>query len=106
MPLFDGAHALNALRYEISGSDYEPISTKKDLEEFLKKRNYKTVFNEYRSSWIAYLNAPTHWRIGQAFMNCLPNELDVKLTGTQLDPFYKDDLPSVLKALDYLILSE
>lgn len=100
MPLFD------ALRYEITQDDYVPITTEKDLEEFLKKLNYKTVRNDYRSSWVGFTQAPKDWRIGQRFMNVLPPELDAKLTGTRLDPFHKEDMASVLKALDYLILSE
>lgn len=100
MPEFD------VLRYEITRPDYEPISTVKDLEDFLKKLTYKTIKNDYRSCWLGYLNAPETWRMGQSFMNVLPHEYESKLTGSLLDPFHKDDLPSVLKALDYLILSE
>ena len=41
-------------------------------------------------------------RLGQAFMNSLREDESRALTGTSKDPFYRDDLASVLAALEWL----
>lgn len=52
--------------------------------------------------------AAFHWnidhgqRLGQAFMNALPMRQYATLQGTQQDPFYADDVGTVLDALDRL----
>jgi len=43
------------------------------------------------------------WRLGQTFMNLLPTEYYMILTGSLYDPFYKNDVESVCKSLDWLL---
>jgi len=100
MPVFD------ELMYSITEDDYNPISTEKDLQSFLLKTTMRNFHGDYVTSWASYTwHLSQGHRPGQAFMNALPDNLYDKLTGTRIDPFYKSDMNSVLKALDYLILS-
>lgn len=41
-------------------------------------------------------------RIGQAWMNAAPDEVYIALSGSMVDPFYRDDAFSVVKALTWL----
>ena len=41
-------------------------------------------------------------RVGQAFMNALPDSMYLKLTFTTVDPFYKDTYAAVWEALEFL----
>ena len=95
----------DVLMYEISREDYEAISTGRDLERFLLMTTFVNRDRQLMTCLAAYSHHRAKGqRMGQAFMNALPEDLYNKLTGTLLDPFHKDEL--TLKALDYLILSE
>jgi hypothetical protein len=100
MPTFD------ELMFNISQEDYEPTSTHSDLHEFLQGIRVVDRDDNETTSWAVYAKyLADGQRAGQAFMNSLPASMYDKLTSKPIDPFYKSDSGSVLKALDYLILS-
>lgn len=95
------------LMYEISRPDYKPISGYKDLNRFLAGKIFKTRDGSYSVSWPMFVYFQGRvMRLGQAFMNVLPDTEYEKLTATPIDPFYKNEWNDVYRALDYLILSE
>lgn len=100
MPVFD------EVLWTVSRPDYEPASTARDLQAFMLRSQVKNFFNDVVTSWDCYSFALQNGeRKGQAFFNSLPDEMSAKIRGTLIDPFHKNDEASILKALDYLILS-
>lgn len=91
-----------------SDKGYCPVATEKDLRSYLIRQQVKNMMQEWTTSYVLYSHAlhNGHQRMGQAFMNALPEEQYELLTGTLIDPFYKDDIKSVLTALDYLVFKD
>lgn len=101
------AGTMDEAHYMCSRPDYEPVSDKDDLREFLNAQQVKNVRNDYVSGTMVFqVRRSRGDRLGQAFMNALENEYYTRLEGTLLDVFHTDDERKVYAALDYLLFSK
>lgn len=101
------AGTMDEPHYMCSRPDYEPISGKSELRDYLLKSQIKTLRNNWTPSWTTFqLLVSRGDRKGQAFMGCLTEEDYNRLTGTLIDPFHSDNERDILIALDYLLFSK
>lgn len=99
--------AIDSLMDEIAAPDYQPMTNYEDLKNFLFTKQFKNRNNDWYASWSIFRHSQmSGHRLGQVFMNVLPEEFYTKLVDTPIDPFNEDSWESIYRALDYLILSE
>lgn len=83
-----GFHRPNEL-YDIVGDLFGPM-TKLRFKEYAEKVDGKGSY------------ARPRYRLGQAFMNALPEVYYNQLVGSEYDPFFADTGNEVIRAIEYL----
>lgn len=73
--------------------------TMQDVRDYLDPED-RRGWDKFLSDW---MRGQTTLRLGQMFYNFLDHSDRDKLAGTEYDPFHKNDWPSVLAAVKYLL---
>lgn len=101
------AGTMDEAHYMCSRPDYEPISGKTELRDYMMAQVFKNMRSEYITAWTSFqIGVARGDRKGQAFMNAIDSEDFTRLTGTLLDPFHSDNERDLYVAIDYLLFSK